>query len=237
MRQKLSLCYATRDTLLTLTCRVLGILRSCRCIVSAVMYVASVLSGATATASADVLCVKRSQPVTRDQLRLNAAIKMVDTACPKGFVQLLDTSSLAGSKGSNGRGALAPENCTSRKVTHTATNTNTTRGFFTKDSTCNTGEFAHSSVSLESIYTYSADWNFDGNTSAAGLTLRVGPLSGDPLSTVSSSGLPNGVRHQIGGAHVKPDGSMPDDLADATSITGSVTTTSVYTLLCCAMNE
>jgi hypothetical protein len=204
---------------------------------SALLYAAIIISVATAAASADVVCVKRSQPVTASQVRLNAAVKVVNTACPRGFIQLLDTSSLEGSKGSDGKGALVPENCASRRVTHTVVNTNTERGSYTKDSTCNPGEFAHSSISLESTYTYSADWNYDGDASAAGATLRVGPIEGSPLSTVSSSGLPNGVRHQVGGQHVKPNGSMPDDLADATSITGSVTTTSVYTLLCCSMSE
>jgi hypothetical protein len=53
-------------------------------------------------ASAEVLCVRRSQSVTRGSVSLASAIRVANTTCPKGFVAILNTESFKGQAGPPG---------------------------------------------------------------------------------------------------------------------------------------
>jgi hypothetical protein len=68
------------------------------------------------SASADVLCVKKNQTVSKGHVALSSALIVSPTTCPSGFVTILDAANFKGEKGEKGdagevgsQGAAGPQ--------------------------------------------------------------------------------------------------------------------------------
>lgn len=158
---------------------------------------------------------------------------------PQGIQGLTGTTGLKGDKGDRGIAGIGYSTCTRRTRSFQKVNTDADRSELPgQTATCDVGEFAHAAAYHYSI-SYSSDWSIDSNSSMANRSNNSDSWFLEPPTILDDDGFSFGYRNiSAGGSYL--DFDDPENgisLADATTITGSMTSSVDVIITCCQIGD